>query len=239
MLAYGYAGPEACRTCHVNEYAAWRNTGMARMFRPYQPANVAGDFSPATEYSENSDLGTIRLGVDKRPYFEFSNHGNWQRFYVDFTIGSKWQQGYATKLADGRVQVFPIEYNLLQKKWINYWKIIDPPGSPRAVIQDFPKLTSATNYQQNCAICHTSQLKVDAAANSDAIEHAVYLQPGIDCEMCHGPPPGKQVSSAHRNTSILSSHLSISIKPPIATPFAYAPNATGKALSAKSARAVS
>jgi predicted CXXCH cytochrome family protein len=76
---------------------------------------------------------------------------------------------------------------LLQKKWINYWKIIDPPGSPRAVIQDFPKLTPATNYQQNCAICHTSQLKVNAATNSDAIEHAVYLQPGIDCEMCHGP----------------------------------------------------
>jgi predicted CXXCH cytochrome family protein len=186
-LAYGYAGPEACRACHATQYDAWRKTGMARMFRPYQPANVAGDFSPGTEYHENSELGTIRLGVDKRPYFEFPAHGNWQRFYVDFTIGSKWQQGYATKLPDGRVQVFPIEYNLLQKKWINYWKIIDPPDSARAVIQDFPKLTSATNYQQNCAICHTSQLKADAAANSDAIEHAVYLQPGIDCEMCHGP----------------------------------------------------
>ena len=190
ILAHGYAGPEACRGCHASEYAAWRKTGMARMFRPYQPANVVGDFSSGSEYTENPELGTIRMGTnegDKRPYFEFSTHGNGQRFYVDFTIGSKWQQGYATKLADGRVQVFPIEYNLLQKKWINYWKIIDPPGSPRAVIQDFPKLTPATNYQQNCAICHTSQLKVDAAANSDAIEHAVYLQPGIDCEMCHGP----------------------------------------------------
>jgi tetratricopeptide (TPR) repeat protein len=187
MLAHGYAGPEACRGCHASEYVAWRKTGMARMFRPYQPANVIGDFSPGVEYRDNPDLATVRLGVDKRPYFEFSTHGSWQRFYVDFTIGSKWQQGYATKLPDGRVQVFPIEYNLLQKKWINYWKIIDPPGSPRAVIQDFPKLTPATNYQQNCAICHTSQLKVDAAANADAVEHAVYLQPGIDCEMCHGP----------------------------------------------------
>jgi predicted CXXCH cytochrome family protein len=190
ILAHGYAGPEACRGCHASEYAAWRKTGMARMFRPYQPANVVGDFSPGSGYSENPELGTIRMGTnerDKRPYFEFSTRGNWQRFYVDFTIGSKWQQGYATKLADGRLQVFPIEYNLLQKKWINYWKIIDPPGSPRAVIQDFPKLTAATNYQQNCAICHTSQLKVNAAASSDAIEHAVYLQPGIDCEMCHGP----------------------------------------------------
>ena len=82
--------------------------------------------------------------------------------------------------------MLPIEYNLLQKKWVNYWKIIDPPGGSRANIQDFPKLTAATNYQQNCAVCHTSQLKADPAA-PDAIEHAAYLQPGIDCEMCHGP----------------------------------------------------
>jgi tetratricopeptide (TPR) repeat protein len=176
-LAYGYAGPEACRNCHSTEYAAWRTTGMAKMFRPYQPANVLGDFSPGTQYREDADSGAIRIGMDKRPYFEFPTHGNWQRFYVDFTIGSKWQQGYATKLPDGRFQVFPIEYNLLQKKWINYWKAIDPPGSPRAVIQDFPKFTPATNYQRNCAVCHTSQLKLDASADSGSMEHAVYLQP--------------------------------------------------------------
>jgi len=181
-LAGGYAGPEACRACHETEYAAWRKTGMARMLRPYQPGNVIGDFSAGTAYKEGAD-DVIRMGVDKRPYFEFPAAG--QRFYVDFTIGSKWQQGYATKLPDGRLQVLPIEYNALERKWINYWKIIDPPGSPRAVIRDFPKFTPATNYQQNCAICHTSQLKVGAAARST--EHATFLQPGIDCEMCHGP----------------------------------------------------
>jgi hypothetical protein len=152
------------------------------MLRPYQPANVMGDFSTGTEYQESAE-DVIRMGVDKRPYFEFPRAG--QRFYVDFTIGSKWQQGYATKLPDGRLQVLPIEYNVLEKKWINYWKIIDPPGSPRAVIRDFPQFTRATNYQENCAICHTSQLKLDAAAGST--EHAKFLEPGIDCEMCHGP----------------------------------------------------
>ena len=64
--------------------------------------------------------------------------------------------------------------------------MIDPPGSARANIQSFSKLTSATNYQQNCAICHTSQLKADVSSGS-AMDHASFLQPGIDCEMCHGP----------------------------------------------------
>jgi tetratricopeptide (TPR) repeat protein len=178
ILADGYAGPEACRTCHSSEYAAWRQTGMAKMFRPYRAENILGDFSSGSDY----EAGLIRMGFAGRPYFEIGSQGKWQRFYVDFTIGSKWQQGYATKLPDGRLQVLPIEYNVLEKKWINYWKMIDPPGSARAVIADFPKLTAATNYQQNCAICHTSQLKTGAS-----MEHAVYLEPGIDCEMCHGP----------------------------------------------------
>jgi len=178
VLAEGYAGPEACRSCHTSEYEAWRQTGMARMLRPYRRENVFGDFSQGREF----ESGEIRMGFAERPYFEIVNQGKWQRFYVDFTIGSKWQQGYATQLPDGRLQVLPIEYNLPEKKWVNYWKIIDPPGSARAVIADFPKFAAATNYQENCAICHTSQLKAAAS-----MEHATYLEPGIDCEMCHGP----------------------------------------------------
>jgi predicted CXXCH cytochrome family protein len=178
-LTQGYAGPDACKNCHAEQYAAWRKTGMARMLQPYDGANIIGDFSPS-EYKEGASV--IRLGFDRRPYFDFSG----QRFYVDFTIGSKWQQGYATRLPDGRLQVLPIEYNALQKQWINYWKLIDPPGSPRAVIQDFPKLTPATSYQQNCAICHTSQLKADLSSAA-SLEHAQYQLPGVDCEMCHGP----------------------------------------------------
>jgi len=174
-MGAGYAGPEACKSCHLKEYLSWQKTGMARMLQPYARENIMGDFSYASD--------GIRTGLDKRPFFEVKSQGRWQRFYVDFTIGSKWQQGYATKLADGRMQVLPIEYNASEKKWINYWEMIDPPGSPRAIIADFPKLTAATNYQQNCAICHTSQLK---AANG-SLDKAAYLQPGIDCEMCHGP----------------------------------------------------
>lgn len=183
-ISGGYAGPEACKTCHTREYDTWRQTGMARMLRPYESVNIIGDFSPGASYREGGDT-LVRMGFDSKPYFEI-RADQWRRFYVDYTIGSKWQQAYATKLPDGTLQVIPIEYNLAQKAWINYWKIIDVPGSPRAVIADFPKLLPATNYQQNCAICHTSQLKA-AAGVDHPMEHAAFLQPGIDCEMCHGP----------------------------------------------------
>ena len=102
-------------------------------------------------------------------------------------MGSKWQQAYATQRPDGTLQVIPIQYNALHKTWVNYWEIIDPPGSKRSIISDFPALRPATNYQQNCAICHTSQLRAASGAASP-MEHAEFREPGIDCgDLPHGP----------------------------------------------------
>ncbi len=187
-LSAGYAGSAACQTCHAHEYTTWRETGMARMLRPFQPQNVIGDFSPGTTYKEDgTSEPAVRMGVDSRPYFDVRSHSRtWTRFHVDYTIGSKWQQGYATRLADGSFQVLPIEYNRLRKAWVNYWEMIDPSGSQRTVIADFPELRPATNYQENCAVCHTSQLR--AATGSQApLQHATFREGGVDCEMCHGP----------------------------------------------------
>lgn len=183
----GYAGPEPCKTCHPAEYTNWRQTGMAKMFRAYQPENVIGDFSSQREFNDHTGEPVVRMGVDSRPYFQIRDaSGGWHKFHVDYTIGSKWQQAYATKNADGRFQVIPIQYNILKKSWVNYWEIIDSSGSKRAAISEFPKLLEITNYQENCAICHTSQLS--AGTDTEApTQHAVFKQPGIDCEMCHGP----------------------------------------------------
>ncbi|MDQ2773878.1 MAG: hypothetical protein M3Y57_02965 [Acidobacteriota bacterium] len=183
----GYAGPAACQTCHQREFNTWQQTGMSRMLRAYRAENVIGDFSAGTEFKDETGGVAVRLGSDSRPYFDVrTEEGTWQRFHVDYTIGSKWQQAYATALPDGRFQVLPIEYNRLKTAWINYWKIIDPPGSPRTIINQFSRLSAATNYQQNCAICHTSQLRA-VSEQSLPLEHASFLQPGVDCEMCHGP----------------------------------------------------
>ena len=95
-----------------------------------------------------------------RHYFEiWQSDGKWHTYPVDYTIGSKFQQAYATKLPNGEIHVFPIQYNLLQKRWINFWKIIDGPGSERADPRSWEKLDSSTSYQAICAVCHTSQLR--------------------------------------------------------------------------------
>jgi predicted CXXCH cytochrome family protein len=105
---------------------------------------------------------------------------------VDYTIGSKWQQAYATRLPNGQIHVFPLQYNLLHRRWLNFWKIIDSEDSERADVRSFEKFTEATSYQANCAMCHTSQLK-NREGRRFEVDNLEFREPGINCEMCHGP----------------------------------------------------
>lgn len=198
-----YAGSTACRQCHPDVYEHWSHTGMANMFRPYRPENVIGDFTRNNQFYRDDDVrwadGRLqavpgkeralfaRMVVDHgRHYFEIKQSEGWRRYPVDYTIGSKWEQAYATRLANGEIHVFPIQYNSLQKRWVNFWKIIDSPGSPRADLDEWEKLDTWTSYQANCAVCHTSQLRNVKGGGFEA-NNLEFREPGIDCEMCHGP----------------------------------------------------
>jgi predicted CXXCH cytochrome family protein len=182
-----YAGSAACRDCHQREYDSWQTTGMAKMFRPYRPGDVIGDFSGSQPVS---DLARAITDAGK-PFVEIrrGEKGDWVRYPVDYVIGSKWQQAYATTLPDPRILVFPIQYSRVRSTWLNYWKIVDGPDSARTDISRFHEVPVNAIYQNTCAPCHTSQLKFQAGIESPG--DASFREGGINCEMCHGP------SSAH------------------------------------------
>lgn len=200
----GYAGTDSCRQCHAEQHHNWQQTGMARMFRPYDPANVIGDFDSKESFYAGDEVqwagtqlevvpGKTRFVYARmlkergRHYLEIRrSDDHWARYPVDYTIGSKWQQAYATRLPNGQVHVFPVQYNALHKRWLNFWKVIDPEGSERADVRTFEKFSSVTSYQANCAVCHTSQLRNTRGGGFEP-DHLEFREPGINCEMCHGP----------------------------------------------------
>lgn len=198
-----YAGSQTCRVCHIQIYESWSHTGMARMLRPYRPENIIGDFAKnnvvrSGEQDEWRDgrlllqPGTgapvARMLVDKgRHYFQVKEQdGEWRRYAVDYTIGSKWEQAYVTRLPNGELHVFPLQYNVRLHQWVNFWKVLDPPGSRRAVLSRWGKFDIWTNYEANCAACHTSQLRNLKGGGFEAGQ-LEFREPGVDCEMCHGP----------------------------------------------------
>jgi predicted CXXCH cytochrome family protein len=197
-----YAGSISCRECHAQVYDNWKATGMANMFRPYDPAAIIGDFSGESRRTvdlsagaqsakaETAEAGARPVMHGSKHFIEIRSGGSqeWNRYPVDYVIGSKWQQAYATRLPDSRVLVFPIQYSRLHRGWVNYWKRVDAPGSPRADISRFHEVPPDAVYQSTCAACHTSQLSLPNGSTRPA--NAVFREPGVNCEMCHGPSLG-------------------------------------------------
>jgi predicted CXXCH cytochrome family protein len=199
-----YAGSQACGRCHVDIVRQWAQSGMSKMLRPYLAQNIIGDFEKKNEFYEGEDIvyrnGKVQITPHADPtlfarmvirsgrhYFDIKeSDGRWHSYPVDYTIGSKWQQAYATKLPNGQIHVFPIQYSTVEKKWLNYWKVIDAAGSERADPAQWERLDGSTSYELNCAVCHTSQLR-NTLGKSFSPDNVVFREPGIGCEMCHGP----------------------------------------------------
>ncbi len=205
--AMAYFGSDSCRTCHAEIYKGWSESGMAKMLRPHAPQNVVGDFRNSNEFylGDDADYRDGKFGLKRardrrlfarmavrqnRHYFDIlQSDGKWHSYPVDYTIGSKFEQAYATKLPNGEIHVFPIQYNLLYKQWVNFWKVIDGPGSERSDPRTWERLDASTSYQAICAVCHTSQLRNAKGGGSD-VNNVEFKEPGIGCEMCHGPSGG-------------------------------------------------
>jgi hypothetical protein len=185
--APAYVGSASCQSCHAKEYIGWQNTGHARMMRPYRFENVFGDFNNATFADEAGKVVARMTHDDTQHYFETPDTlGQWHRYRLDYTIGANWQQTYATRLPNGEIHVFPLQYNRQEKRWIAFWKMIDPPQSERGDVVNFCRLASDTTYLANCGPCHTSQLgRARLAPPQD--KQLACAEPGINCEMCHGP----------------------------------------------------
>ena len=182
----GYAGSEACAECHMEASEAWAGTGMAKMFRPYASENVIGDFSGVEQSSEGENPVRWRaLAEGGRHFFEMPTPAGPKRYRVDYTIGSKWQQAYATRLPDGRIQVFPIQFNRLHGEWVNFWAVLDGGPSDRSSVPDFHRMRTETSYQVHCSSCHTSQ--VLAEGRQVVADRMSFREAGVNCEMCHGP----------------------------------------------------
>lgn len=205
-----YAGSESCKHCHASIYESWSQTGMAKMLRPYRPQNVIGDFENNNQFFLGDELkfrngkwefirGQNRSAFarmelrDGRHYFVMKqSDGQWHSYRVDYTIGSKWQQAYATTLPNGRIHVFPLQFNALCKQWVNFWQAIDATGSTRADPRLWEKFDVSTSYPSNCAVCHTSQLR-NVKGGGFEPDNLEFREAGVDCEMCHGPSLGHVV----------------------------------------------
>ncbi|MFH1573126.1 MAG: multiheme c-type cytochrome [Acidobacteriota bacterium] len=181
----GYSGSESCRPCHEEFYARWAPSRHGRAMQPY-----SDDFA-LRELAAQTDPITIgeseyraAIGEGQGWVVERGPRGRWQH-PIRHVLGGKNVYYFLTLLDRGRLQTLPVAYDVRRKEWF------DTAASGMRHFREMREeevfwQEHAYTFNTSCHGCHVSQLAVNYDANTDSYATA-WLEPGINCETCHGP----------------------------------------------------
>jgi predicted CXXCH cytochrome family protein len=196
----GYAGSQACATCHSAEYKAWATSHHAQAMSVATPETVRGDFSG--QKVESGGASGRFFKQDGQFLVETEGRdGKREIFKVSHTFGLEPLQQYLVSFPDGRLQALPWAWDTRSKaeggqKWFHVYG--DQPILPGDPLH-WTGRQQTWNFM--CAECHSTALNkhYDAATNT---YHTTFSEISIGCESCHGPGAGHltwaaQFSRAH------------------------------------------
>lgn len=180
MAANGFIGPEACRSCHAQEYTDWTKSDHMKAMMVATDSTVLGDFNDVT-YTADGVTSTF-FKRDGKFYINTEGHdGKNEDFEVKYTFGFSPLQQYLVEAPRGRMQVPRVSWDAKQQRWYHQY-----PGQ-KIHHHDWLHWTGgAQNWNTMCASCHSTDLKrnYDEATDSFA---TTWSNVTVTCESCHGP----------------------------------------------------
>ena len=172
-----YIGSQACGGCHSAQYKQWSQSLHSKMIQKAGPESVLGDFVKNNTLEHE---GThFEMSQKDGSYWvrEVNPGGRETLFKVDYTLGSKRTQHYLSLLSDGRIRVVFPTWDVQKQMWFHSSEIIPTGDHADVPIQI---------WNQHCYNCHVSQEKQSFDIESNTYK-TTFTEPGINCEMCHGP----------------------------------------------------
>jgi predicted CXXCH cytochrome family protein len=176
-----FTGSESCRECHTAEFNAWAGSRHRAALKPWdgtQPLRLASAPSVAP-YRVATD-GTVEgPGPDGKPVAG----------RVAFLIGGRHREDALVRLADGRIQVFPISFDL--DRGVAFEPLLELAGgkAPPPDVVDFWTRVGR-NADLACYGCHATGQRIVVEGVSPAgltLPGSRWVEPGVGCEGCHGP----------------------------------------------------
>jgi predicted CXXCH cytochrome family protein len=176
-----YVGSETCRKCHAGEYAAWAESRHRSTLRPWTKGQElrlasATGFAPYRVAADGSISGA---GVD----------GKDAKGSVAFLLGGHHREDLLVRLTDGRLQVFPIAFDVDRGQAFEPLRELaggTPP--PPTVVEFWTRVGRNADYA--CYGCHATGQTLGIAARSPSgivLPESKWVEPGVGCEACHGP----------------------------------------------------
>jgi len=186
-----FVGSAACQGCHESEFAAWsgsRHRTSLRTWAPGQPLRLA------------TKAGILPYRVD--PVGSVSGPGPDGKELsgrVEFLVGGRHREEALVRLADGRLQVFPIAFDVDRGQPFEPLRELAGGAPPPVDVVEFWTRVGR-NADVACYGCHATGQRLEVAGRSPSglvLPTSNWVEPGIGCEGCHGPG-GPHVDAAKK-----------------------------------------
>lgn len=180
-----YTGSSGCRDCHPKFYELWETSHHGRAMQPIAAVLARGDLLP---HEAPLAVGphTYRMRIEgNAARMTEEGPGGSKSYPVLYTLGGKNVFYFLTLLDGGRLQVMPLAYDVVLKKWIDTTgSMVRHAGGVRDEALDWRE--RPLTFNTSCFDCHVSQLSRGYNAESNTYS-TTWNEPGINCEVCHGP----------------------------------------------------
>lgn len=177
-----YSGSASCKECHQKFYDLWEPSNHGKAMQPWNP-DLAEKIPPQPEPIEAEGRFYMATITPERGWIT-DDQG--KEYDIMYTLGGKNYYNLLTLMPDGRLQVLPIFYNVRDNKWENttlsMLRHFDDGRTDTPISWRDPLLT----FNAACFSCHVSMAKSNYDPETDTY-NTTWEEPGISCEMCHGP----------------------------------------------------
>lgn len=179
-----YAGSASCRECHEVFYQRWVGSRHGLAMQVY-----TAEFAAANPMAQSP-----KVKIEDREYWavigaqgsvvENGPNGE-KRHPITQVLGGKNVYYFLTPFLRGRLQVLPLAYDVRRHQWFD---TASSALRQHAGMEDAPLSWThrAFTFNTSCYSCHVSQLSKTYDLTTDSYQTR-WLEPGINCETCHGP----------------------------------------------------
>jgi len=186
LASEGYLGAASCEECHQEEHDLWSHTAHARAMAPATPEFVRGDFESDTVHTYDGQSYTMFRRGDSYFMRVPTVTGEETDAPILYTLGARQHETYLTRLPDGRVQILPAYWDLIENRWYDAAEGTLEFGRAFTPKDWLFWENQGRTWNDRCYDCHASQMRKNFDIEKNTYDTTLG-DLSINCETCHGP----------------------------------------------------
>jgi len=184
IVAADFVGTEQCKSCHEQQFSAWKGSDHSMSMNHATDEYVLGNFENASLLFNEQENRFFKKG--EQFWVNISGpDGKFNDYQIKYTFAYYPLQQYMVEFDDGRIQLIPFAWDSRKvadggQRWFHLY----PEQTETS--DEFYWTNTGQNWNYMCSDCHSTNVKknFDAKANT---YNTTFSEINVGCESCHGP----------------------------------------------------